>query len=301
MDRKMLRALVASILAVSALGAIGPASALDHATATRTSGRSSFGPAGASGVEDVVRVFRRNRPWTDRDLHTLDSLGLDYVVQPMKELQSAIPQNTSVVILSSNSNGSARAAKQESDRIAQKHLSKFVHRGGVLIVDLADNLENGGYVAPGARGTPDAIFPTSKLCGEAELTEAAIGPDGEIHTSDDHPFVIGPDERPGTADDLGDGKIDMAAHYCYVAHGTLVDGISLPERAEYLETATYPKVGERPILADYCLGQGRVIVDTVTKEFSGHKPAGHGPSYFLTNLFSWAMSPAAHDCHGPGS
>jgi hypothetical protein len=82
-----------------------------------------------------------------------------------------------------------------------------------------------------------------------------------------------------------------------------MDGITLPGRAEYLETATF-KVGEkvqRPILADYCLGQGRVIVDTVTKEFSGHKPVGHGPSYFLTNLFSWAMSPAGHHCHGPGS
>jgi hypothetical protein len=307
MDRKPLRFAVASILLASVVGMIGSASASSHRTTAPTSAGSSFDRAAvAGGGGSVVRVFQRDKPWTSRHLKTLNSLGLerdaDYFVQPMKDLQNPIPRNTSVVIISSNSSGSTKAADQESDPVAQKHLSRFVHRGGVLIVDLADNLEEGGYAVPGAKGTPDAIFPPGNVCGEATLTAAAVGPDGVLHTPDDHPFVRGPDGEAGTADDLGNGKIDMAPGYCYVAHGTLVDGITLPERAEYLETATFHvgEVGERPILGDYCLGEGRVIVDTVTKEFVGHKPVGIGPSFFLINLFSWAMSPAGHHCRGTG-
>jgi hypothetical protein len=41
-----------------------------------------------------------------------------------------------------------------------------------------------------------------------------------------------------------------------------------------------------------------VILDTLTKEFSGQSPFGNGASNFLLNLFSYALSPAA-TCNQP--
>ena len=78
---------------------------------------------------------------------------------------------------------------------------------------------------------------------------------------------------------------------CFVAHGNLADGITLPVDATVLMTAEFG--GTRPILAEYCLGSGRVILDTDTKEFSGQQPPGVGPARFLTNLLAYALSPEA--------
>jgi hypothetical protein len=54
------------------------------------------------------------------------------------------------------------------------------------------------------------------------------------------------------------------------------------------------KASPGPILAEYCLGSGRVIVDTVTKEFVAHQPEGPGPSYFLQSLLAYALDPREH-------
>jgi hypothetical protein len=50
---------------------------------------------------------------------------------------------------------------------------------------------------------------------------------------------------------------------------------------------------EQPILAEYCHNGGRVILDTLTKEFIGQTPFGSGASNFLLNLFAYSLSDAA--------
>jgi hypothetical protein len=248
-----------------------------------------------------VRLYRHRRPWSDRDLATLESLGLvlddDVIVQPMRALIDGVPAGTELVILSSNAAGTPRAAGLESSAGAQASLARFLRGGGVLIAGLGDNLEDGGYVVPRGVGTPDLIFPRANRCADASLTQQARGDDDLRGTDDDHFLVVGPDGVPGTGDDLTDRNIDMRRS-CYVAHGTLVDGITLPRRTTWLETAAFRQLGERPITGEYCVGRGRVIATTVTMEFEGHRPFGSGPSIFLRNLYSYALGPHG-PCHGP--
>jgi hypothetical protein len=246
------------------------------------------------------RIYRYAAPWTNRDLATLKSLGLergrDFEVFPLTALRARVPKGTQVVLISSNSVGSPRAANQESDPVVQENLEHFVRTGGVLIVDLADNLYDGGYLVPGAEGTPNPIFPPDDRCGDATLTAAAIGPDGVLRTPDDHPLVLGPDGIAGTHDDLTNRNIDLSRNSCYVAHGSLRDGIALPSSTTFLMTAPFGR-GPRSIVGEFCLGGGRVIADTVTKEFIGQRPFGREPSNFLRNLFAYALGPAQAHCH----
>ncbi len=160
--------------------------------------------------------------------------------------------------------------------------------GGVLIVDMGDNDWDGGFIAPGAVGTPTLVFPDDGA--DATLAATAAGADGLLGTTDDHRLVRGPDGMAGTADDLTNTNIDAC---CYVAHGNLQDGIVLPPSAKTLMTARFATVA-KPIVAEYCAGSGRVILDTVTKEFEGHQPEGSGPSYFLSALLGYALDPSEH-------
>jgi hypothetical protein len=175
----------------------------------------------------------------------------------------------------------------QSHPSAQANLEAFVRRGGVAIVDMGDNDRDGGFRAPGASGTPDLIFPTDR--DDATLTAAAAGEDGMLGTADDHRLVRGADGIAGTSDDLNQSNIDAC---CYVAHGNLEDGIALPSGAAVLMTASFEGVA-KPIVAEYCLGYGRVIVDTVTKEYEAHRPGGSGPSFFMMSLFAYAMDSQA--------
>ncbi|HLC99348.1 MAG TPA: hypothetical protein VJC11_00095, partial [Patescibacteria group bacterium] len=78
---------------------------------------------------------------------------------------------------------------------------------------------------------------------------------------------------------------------CWVSHGHLGSGggLTLPSGATPLMTATFSSMAQ-PILAEYRHGNGLVILDTITKEFSAHQPTGTGPTFFLTNLLHYAMS-----------
>lgn len=268
--------------------------------ATRTRHR-HWAAARVEAGEAVVRLYRDRRPWSNRDLATLETLGLvvgeDVAVESMRALRSGVPAGTELVILSSNAAGRAKTARLESSPRAQASLARFLRHGGVVIGSLADNLADGGYVLPRAEGTPDAIFPMNKACADATLTAQAAGDDAVPGTADDHPLVLGPDGRADTGDDLTDRNIDMRRS-CWVAHGSLLDGITLPRRTTWLETATFRSLGERPITGEYCVGRGRVIATTVTMEFQGHRPYGSGPSIFLRNLYSYALS-SHGPCHGP--
>lgn len=248
-----------------------------------------------SGESPVIRVYKDSNAWfgENRDHSTLVALGKvlgeDYFVHPLSALSAPIPEETAVVLLTSNGEGLASAVDAQNSAAAQTHLEAFVRAGGVLIVDMGDNVADGGFLAPGALGTPSYIFPLP--CYDATLAPAAYGPDATLGTLDDHPAVLGPDGLPVTADDLDDWVIDLETG-CSVAHGHLEDGITLPADATVLMTAPFGG-SARPILAEYCLDAGRVVLDTITKEFiaqQGPEGYGDGPTHFMRNLFSYALS-----------
>ena len=144
----------------------------------------------------------------------------------------------------------------------------FAKAGGVLIIDMGDNLSTGGYIAPGANGTPDLIFPNP--CRDVTLTCKALH----------HPFARCPIQ-------LNNNNIDMECG-CSVAHGNLEQGITLPYNSTVLMTATFNNI-QRAVLAEYPFGCGHVILDTLTKEFRCQQPQGTGPSNILVNLFAYAL------------
>jgi hypothetical protein len=224
----------------------------------------------------VIREYKDFNAWfgENRDEATLSALGktvgTDWFVHPVSDCQNGIPAGTSVVLFTSNGWGESSTTVAQNDPACQQSLNNFLKGGGVLIVDMGDNDFEGGFIAPGAKGTPDLVFPDS--CTDATLALAA------------HPMY--------TAEVAwNNDNIDMQDS-CWHNHGNLAQGMTLPDGATTLMTASYSEV-QQPILAEYCYNGGRVILDTLTKEFTGQAPSGNGPSNFLLNLFSYALSPDA--------
>jgi hypothetical protein len=286
----------------------------------------SFGLGSGAGI---IRVYKDFVAWggENRDYLTLQAmgriLGQDWFEHPVADCAAGIPAGTTVVVFTSNSFGdeATRATtSRQTDPACQAELTKVLLGGGVLIVDMGDNWYEGGvgFIAPGATGTPDLVLPYDSTasdpgCRDATLSAAAKGEDGMLGTPDDHPIVKGPDGVANTADDLSDESIDTELppgcaaeppsacqmNACYVAHGNLETGITLPVGSTALATARFrdPAKAEQTVLAEYCVGPGRVILDTFTKEYVAHVPwyvyGGSGASVFLTNLLSYALSPEA--------
>ncbi len=306
--RKRTSVLVLSLLS-ALIASTGASAAENQDTTTPPEGAlfepplytQKMNPRGAEKVGGpVIRVYKDSNAWfgENRDHNTLLSLGkvlgLDYFIHPLSALSSPIPAGTSVVLLSSNGAGLSSAVSAQNTAAAQDNLEDFIRAGGVLIVDMGDNVLGGGFRAPGAIGTPSRIFPSP--CADATLTAAARGLDVTLGTGDDHAIVLGPDGLAGAFDDLDDSNIDMASN-CFVAHGNLEDGITLPDEATVLMTARFGGV-EKPILAEYCLGKGLVVLDTITKEFRSHRGpsgTGFGPTFFMRNLFGYALGGDATD------
>lgn len=259
-------------------------------------------------VGGSMRIYKDHDAWSfggGRDQATLVAMGkvlnTDFFVHPMTALGSGIPAGTDVVLMTANSTGGPASFHQRS-AAAQSALSTFASGGGIVLIDLADNEFSEGYRAPGATGTPSYVFPDGSQCRNASLTAAAFGSDATPGTSDDHPFVKGPDGLAGTADDMTNTRIDMFTS-CWIVHGNLADGFSLPAGATVLATVNFYGVN-KPVLAEYCLGSGRVIVNTFTLGFVGHQPqpvSGPGKSFIQENLFSYALSGAAQCNAAPTS
>lgn len=80
----------------------------------------------------IIGVYENYIPWfgENRNNATLlflgKILGTDYFIHPMSDLAVGIPCNTAVVLIPSNSNGSAATAAQENDPNAQANLKAFV-------------------------------------------------------------------------------------------------------------------------------------------------------------------------------
>jgi len=204
----------------------------------------------------------------------------------VSETWSGIPEDTDVAIMTSASSGDYLGQiTHQNGPSGQASLQAFVQGGGTLLLGLADNDENYGYIAPGAIGTPSLVMPSD--CGGATLANSLYGADRLAGTDDDHPLLKGPDRIPATADDLT--PFDVGLHGgCYVAHGNLADGFTLPAGARVLMSANFGGL-QKPVLAEYTLGDGRVIVTTLTMEYLERTGDSSGASRFLTNLFSYAL------------
>ena len=242
----------------------------------------------------VVRVYKDINAWwnENRDEASLAGLGkvlgYDAFVHPTSDLWLGIPADTDVVYLASAAGDAGRAQiEYQNSPVAQIGLQAFVAGGGTLIAGLADNLPGAGYQVPGAEGSPRYALPSS--CQSLILAPAALGVDGVAGTADDHPLLRGPDRVAGTDDDVTGDNVGLESG-CYVAHGSLTDGMVMPAGARVLLAADFG--GEAaPVMAEYGLGEGRVIVTTITLEYEGQYPAGTGPARVLTNLLDYAFAP----------
>jgi len=124
----------------------------------------------------VIRVYKNFDAWfgENRDHATLEFIGKDleiaddYFVHPISDLSNfGIPDKTSVVLITSASApfpDGFDAVTQQNDPVAQENLDDFVRAGGVLILDLANNLGvvtgSPGYLAPGAMAQSLNILPS---------------------------------------------------------------------------------------------------------------------------------------------
>ena len=241
---------------------------------------------------DDIRVYKNAASWWGeaRDDATLRAMGkvqgYDWFVHPMSDLWFGIPEGTNVVFLSSAASGDLESQiKQQNLALAQASLDAFVRGGGTLIAGLADNHPRGGYLVPGAMGTPDFLLPSD--CRALRFGTAAYGKDFVPGTPDDHELTHGADGIAGTLDDLRAATVSLAEG-CAVVHGNLVDGLQMPPHAKVLMTADFGRF-EAPVLAEYTHGAGRVILTTITLESAGQQPAGAGPTTILISLFGYAL------------
>jgi hypothetical protein len=253
---------------------------LSHEVPPDVSRRAVRPPVGpgtpANPVEGVVRVYQDEDPWWNagRAYATLISIGKvedeDYFAYELNQLREGIPEDTDLVVITSNSLGEPEQALRQSHPAAQAALQDFLVRGGTVIIDMGDNLPSGGFIAPGATGTPNLVFP--EPCHEGRFTVAGQG----------HPLRT-------AFNTLDESDISTDPAWCNVAHGNLEQGITLPADARALVTATFGGV-PRVVLAEYCYEGGRVILDTMAKEWNGFAPVGTGPSRFMQNLFAYGLS-----------
>jgi hypothetical protein len=218
----------------------------------------------------AIAIYKDYNAWfgENKDESTLQAppfnlvRNTDYTVHPTSALQTPIPSTTSLVILTSASNGSTPVLGVNHPT-AQANLDAWVRGGGWLLAHAGDNVSGNGFLIPGMLGKPDELH----TCYGLTLTVA------------DHPLIRGPDGILGTGDDLNNTKIDNGGRFCSDVHGSLA-GI-LPPGAEVLMVEGGGSV--RPVYATYAHGAGRVVIHTLTIEFGPHT------QQTLTNHFWWTI------------
>lgn len=231
------------------------------------------GDAGERRPGDIV-IYKDYNAWfgENKDETTLQAAPFnfvrdqDYSVRPTSDLKTGIASTTSLIIITSASNGSTPIPNVNHPD-AQANLAAWVQGGGWLLAHLGDNVGGDGFLIPGMGGKPDEIHE----CVGATLANAS------------HPFVLGPDGVAGTGDDLTDTNIDNGGRFCSDNHGSLA-GI-LPDGAEVLMVEGGGD--QRPIYATYTYGSGRVVVTTLTIEFGPHT------QQTLTNHLWWTIMSGA--------
>lgn len=232
-------------------------------------------PVFSGDTGQPVAVYTRTNAWfsSNRDeLSLQNDFGLakadagqaGYDVRSTADLSAGIPASTKIIILPGiGLVGSLGLTQiQEVNALAsQTNLNSFVQGGGCLLANLADNVNSDGYLAPGMAGKAD----DAGSCTGTTITAAGLG----------HPITLGPDGVAGGGDDLTQDSVDSnkagsfgGNNFCFNNHGSL-SGI-LPANATTLWTEEGGS--QRPILAEYTLGSGRVVVHTRPIEFAWDVP-----------------------------
>ncbi|MHC5010134.1 MAG: FIMAH domain-containing protein [Planctomycetota bacterium] len=197
--------------------------------------------------------------------------GLDYGVRPTSDLKSGIPCDTRVVIIAPNSYGLQSSADNVNHPDAQANLTGFAQSGGILVMSLADNLGSDSYQAPLlSRGGNLPLTNTLELAAPL------------------HPMALGPDGNSGTADDLTQANIQWIVD-AYAVFGYVPP---LPATATIILTSD-----GNPVLAEYPVGQGTVLVTTSPLEYgtTGNPDVGDNGGYgsprrTLVAYLAYAMS-----------
>jgi hypothetical protein len=197
----------------------------------------------------------------DFGLARADPARQGYDVRSTADLGAGIPATTRIIILPGNGVPSAQQTNDINAPAAQANLAAFVEGGGCLLANLGDRLPGDGYRIPGLSGKADDEL----NCTGTKITPAGLS----------HPITLGPGGVPGGGDDLTQDSVDAGKagsyggiDFCYDNHGSL-DGI-LPGGA----TVIWTEEGglQRPTLAEYRLGGGRVVVLTRPIGFGSDAP-----------------------------
>ena len=264
---------VAMVDATGLVTAVGSGSAMITATTD-----------GVSGMAEITVEIRRRRDgdivlysdfdsWGNGEDVVLQGApfnyveGTDYLTRPPGGMASGIPNTTSLIVLPSVSSSANEAAITAiNDPAAQGFLEAWVRGGGWLAAHLADNSAL-DYMVPGLTGPADED----------------LNCDGLTVLVADHAFIRGPDAMLGSGDDLTSDNIDISTiGTCEDNHGSL-EGI-LPGNATVL---VEEETGGRPVYATYRLGEGLVIVTTMTLEYSATRGT---PLPILTNHYYWVIN-----------
>ncbi len=214
-------------------------------------------PTGDTGQPIAIYKVIGNDPWfgENKNETTLqNTFGLfpaaGYDVRNTIDLSAGIPPTTKIIILPGNGFGNAQQTNEINAPAAQANLLAFVLGGGCLYANLGDNQFADGYLIPGLLGKADDVL----SCSGTTITPAGLA----------HPITFGLDGVPGGGDDLNQNNVDASFWgFCFDNHGAL-SGI-LPGGATVLWTEQGG--GQRPTMAEYNLGSGRVLVHTRPIEF----------------------------------
>ncbi|KAG2493920.1 hypothetical protein HYH03_007856 [Edaphochlamys debaryana] len=183
--------------------------------------------------------------------------GVDFFVKPSSDLFTATFPEVRALWFGSVENG-CEITEPNMDA-AEAVVRNFVAAGGTLIVDLATNCNFRARIPVTASTSVDLFFNAAGLSNYAEIFPQGASRDA--------------------AGDLGTTPNDLNGLYgSALSHGTIPEPGADPipahaqvhlrseAGADYIYgPALYP--GMRPIMVSYTLGNGRVILDTLTKEF----------------------------------
>lgn len=202
-----------------------------------------------SGGDKLV-LFKSYEHWWGNEEDVLNSMGVVYDRLPVSSLSDSawVSGGYKVALIASNDGGDTDVTSQEVSPEAQKNMYDFVSKGGYLIVNMGDNDASGSFIAPGPSntsvGNPRYTFYNNVPCTN-----------------------FGNVTKQGSETSIFDGVDITSSQVCWTNHGNLVDAqYELPRSAKVFWTQTFDD-GEKPIMAEYGVGCGKVLVHTVTLEF----------------------------------
>ncbi len=203
-------------------------------------------------LEDTSKVilFKSYEHWWGDEETVLQNLGISYDRYPFSYLTEPqwVTHGYELAILSSDDNGDPEVLTQQTSSASLQNMYNFGRYGGVLLVNMADNNDLGSFIAPGPDGEPVGN-PDKKFWNNLECTNFGTATVDGMQTS------------------IFDGIDKSSSYACWTNHGNLQDAqYPLPQTSKIFWTQTFDD-GEKPIMAEYSVGNGKVLLHTVTLEY----------------------------------